>query len=117
MRARVMFFSLLNVIAGLWLLAAPFALSYFPGSTEYANDLFFGAIIVALAGARFLGAYRAAWLSWVNAVVGIWLIVAPFVLNYTTSNARYNDIIIGVLVTIFAIASALSSPLQAESQR
>lgn len=115
MRARVIFFSLLNVIAGAWLLAAPFALSYVPGSAPYANDLIVGAIVVALAGARVLGAYRSAWLSWINAIVGIWLILAPFVLNYATSNARYNDILLGVLITLFAAISALSSPIQVNS--
>ena len=39
---------------------APFALSYYPGSAPYANDLVIGAIVVALAGARLLGAYRSA---------------------------------------------------------
>ncbi|HEX5418004.1 MAG TPA: SPW repeat protein [Chloroflexota bacterium] len=117
MRARVIFFSLLNVIAGVWLLTAPFALSYVPGSAPYANDLFVGAIVVTLALARVVGAYRSAWLSWITAAVGIWLILAPFVLNYTTSNARYNDIVLGVLITLFATISALSSPIQVNSER
>ena len=47
-------------------------------------------------------------------MAGIWLILAPFVLNYTTANARYNDIIMGILIAVFATLSALSTPLQAE---
>lgn len=49
-------------------------------------------------------------LAWVNVVLGVWLIVAPYVLSYsTTSTALWNDIIIGVLVAIVALIGALGS--------
>jgi len=117
MRSRVMFFSLMNLFAGLWLLVAPYALNYRSGSAAYANDLFFGAVITVLAGVRLLGAYRSAWISWIIALIGVWLIVAPFVLGYLESNPRYNDIITGAFVVIFAVASALSSPTTVETTR
>ena len=116
MRSRVIFFSLLNVLAGLWLLVAPYVLSYEPGSAAYANDLLVGAAIAVLAAVRVLGAYQSAWISWIVALLGVWLIVAPFVLNYYQSNPRYNDIITGAFVVVFAVASALSSPTVVENQ-
>lgn len=47
-------------------------------------------------------------LAWVNVVLGVWLIVAPYVLGYSTaSTALWNDIIIGVVVAIVALVGAL----------
>lgn len=48
-------------------------------------------------------------LPWLNVILGIWLIVAPFVLGYSTlTNAMWNDIIVGVLVAVIAFFSWLT---------
>jgi len=37
--------------------------------------------------------------GWIGIILGIWLIIAPFVLRYQNiTNAMWNDIILGVLV-------------------
>lgn len=37
--------------------------------------------------------------GWIGIILGIWLIIAPFVLQYQNiTNAMWNDIILGVLV-------------------
>lgn len=39
--------------------------------------------------------------GWLGIIFGIWLIIAPFVLGYSNVvNAMWNDIILGILVTI-----------------
>ncbi len=50
--------------------------------------------------------------SGVNILLGLWLIIAPFVLTYAQASALWNDIIVGVLVIVFASAS-LSGPRNA----
>ncbi|MGB9804106.1 SPW repeat protein [Desulfofundulus sp.] len=46
--------------------------------------------------------------GWLGIVIGIWLIIAPFVLGYSrVVNAMWNDIIIGILV---AVVSYLANP-------
>ncbi len=37
-----------------------------------------------------------------NLLLGLWLIIAPFLLNYLTPAARGNDITIGVTIAILA---------------
>lgn len=41
---------------------------------------------------------------WIFVLAGIWLIIAPFVLDYSqTTSALWNDIIVGIIVAIVAI--------------
>lgn len=98
----------LNLLLGLWLVIAPFLLSY-ATSASRGNDITIGVIIALLATFRLLGAYRAAWLSWLNALLGIWLIVAPFILGYDSSSALWNDVIVGLFIAFLGLWSATAS--------
>ncbi|WP_052056039.1 SPW repeat protein [Myxosarcina sp. GI1] len=98
----------LNLLLGFWLIIAPFLLRYaFPRSIT--NDVTIGITIAILAAARLLGAYRAAWLSWFNAFLGLWLIIAPFALLYGSSSALWNDVIVGLIVLSLGVWSAMAS--------
>lgn len=98
----------LNVLAGIWEIIAPFVLGYSSNSAVTTNDVIVGIIVAVLAAIRFFGAYAAAWLSWVNAVLGLWLIAAPFVLHYG-GTARTNDIIVGIIMAVLGAWSAMAS--------
>jgi len=98
----------LNVLAGVWEILAPFILGYSAYATPTTNAIIVGLIVTVLAAVRFLGAYRAAWMSWVNAVLGVWLIVAPFILGYT-GTPRTNDIIIGIIIALLGAWSAMAT--------
>ena len=94
----------LNVLAGIWLIIAPFVLGYGNGD-PYWNDIVFGAIVAVLGLIRVSGAYRASELSWVNALIGVWLFVSAFWLD-NTGRAGGNDIVLGIIVFLLAVASA-----------
>jgi SPW repeat len=94
----------LNLLAGIWLIIAPFVLGYRNGD-PYWNDIVFGAIVALCALARLSGAYRAEWLSWLNALIGVWIFVSAFWLD-STARAGWNDIILGVIVFVLALISA-----------
>jgi hypothetical protein len=52
---------------------------------------------------------RLPWLSWLEFVLGIWLIAAPFVLGYADVARPFtNDIIVGVTVAFLSGFSALA---------
>ncbi len=97
----------LNVLAGVWLIIAPFVLGY-SDSDPYWNDIVFGAIVVVLGLARLSGAYRAAWLSWINALIGAWIFISAWWLD-ATSTAAWNDVIAGAVIFVLAILSASAS--------
>lgn len=96
--------SSLNVILGAWLIIAPFV---FNSSTPaFWNDIVVGALVLILAAVRISKpqpSTRAA--SWTNAGLGVWLVIAPFVLNYSVPAAGWNDIVVGILIAGFALWS------------
>jgi hypothetical protein len=99
----------LDVVAGIWLVIAPFILNYTGMSMQ--NDIIVGVAVAVLAASRLMGeGYRIAWPSWVNAILGVWLIAAPFVMGYANTTATWNDVVLGIIVAILATTSALATP-------
>lgn len=97
--------SYLNVLAGAWLIAAPFALSY-TGTTALANDIVLGVAIVGLAVWATFSCRTLP--SWINVALGVWLIIDPFVLGYDRTGevvaAKANDITLGIIAGAVALA-------------
>jgi hypothetical protein len=106
-RSEVLGLSGLNVLAGIWLIIAPWVLGY-SGRDPRWNDVVFGIIIGVLALIRVSGAYRAEVLSWINLLIGVWLFVAAFTIDHT-ARAGWNDIILGIIVFLLAAGSAEAS--------
>jgi hypothetical protein len=106
-RSEITGVSGLNVLAGIWLIIAPWVLGYSAQDPKW-NDVVFGIIVAVLALIRFGGAYRAEVLSWINVLIGAWLVVACFAIDYT-ARASWNDVILGVIVFLLAAASAEAS--------
>ena len=99
----------INVLLGLWLIIAPWVLGYSGQDNAVWNQVVVGAAIALIALARI--AARESWapVSWVNIILGGWLIVAPFVLAYNETGNRmniyWNDILVGAAVLILALVS------------
>ncbi|MFQ5846915.1 MAG: SPW repeat protein [Candidatus Methylomirabilales bacterium] len=48
------------------------------------------------------------WISWTNCVLGLWLAVAPFTLDYAGNRtALWEDVIVGLLIAAFAFWRAV----------
>ena len=100
----------LDIIAGIWLIISSWVLSYASHTTPFWNDVIIGAVIAVIALIRFFGAWRASWLSWINVVLGIWLIISPWVLGYTGIHAAaWNNVILGIIVIVLSWWSAMST--------
>jgi len=95
----------LNVLAGVWLIISPFVLGY-TGADATWNPIVFGAIVGVLALARLTGAYEAAWLSWLNMAIGVWLFISAFWLA-SSSQASWNVGVMGVVVFVLAAVAAV----------
>lgn len=97
----------LNIVAGIWLIMAPFLVGYANLENAMWNDIICGAIVAILAAIRVSTPLSNPWLSWVNVVIGIWLIIAPFILGYSEFPAPvWNDIILGIIIAGLAAWSA-----------
>lgn len=102
--------SALSVLVGLWQASAPFVLGYSGLLRPTVNDVLIGGIVAVLAASRYLGAYETAWPSWVSALLGGWLLVAPFALDYTTLGpASLNDLIVGTILIVLGFWNAAAT--------
>jgi ABC-type uncharacterized transport system permease subunit len=98
----------LNFLAGLWLIIAPWVLGYSSRDPRW-NDVVFGAIIAIFALMRITGGFREVWLSVTNAAIGVWIFIAAWAIDYT-STAGANDIIMGIIVFLLAAGSVSATP-------
>lgn len=56
------------------------------------------------------------WTSWAASALGLWLIIAPFALDYTTISSGWNDVSVGLLIAVMAGWAAFTrSPTSALS--
>jgi len=98
--------SWLVAVAGLWALVSPFSLGYSAITMAMWNAVIVGAVLIILAAgaalSRDAGIDRN--LDWINAVLGLWLVVSPFILGYSaTMAALWNTIIVGLMVIVLAV--------------
>lgn len=99
--------SALNILAGVWLIFAPFVLRFSDlGGIAWCTGII-GGIVALIAVIRVLGAHRAVALSWVNATLGAVLIVSPFIFgDEGVAVVVWNSVILGVIVMGLSIWSA-----------
>ncbi len=100
-----------NLMLGAWLFLSPWLLGpllgqaeaeRYAGSTAAWNAYALGAGLMAFAA---LAAYMPrAWEEAVNIVLGVWLVIAPFVLEFDSMRrVALHTVLIGILATAFAI--------------
>lgn len=92
-----------TLVLGIWLFFSPWILSFY-GAMPAASWNFF------ILGAAFVvfGAFalnqRSLWEEWVSLVLGVWMIISPWVLRYAANvSARDDAIVIGVVVAVMSI--------------
>jgi hypothetical protein len=114
-RMAIVLLSGLNIVAGAWLIIAPYALGYGPQDQVW-SDVLLGAVVGLLGLIRATGAFRASPLSWANAVAGAWVFASAFWLD-RSATAAANDLIMGAIVTGLAVGSAVASDRAAAGPR
>lgn len=107
--------SVLVFLFGIWLIISPYILNYVASQAIWQQTI--AGIVVAILAAVRLAMPRQIWASWVNAVVGAWMIIAPFVTGYQTSAEHWNSVVFGILVLIAALWNASLSPAGSSMMR
>lgn len=97
-----------NIVLGLWLLAAPFVLGYSASSVAaLTNDVVLGILVIGGAWwviAGLTGGFAAALFE---ALCGLWLLIAPFVLNIShLPGTLFNEMVVGVIVLVVGLVEA-----------
>ena len=96
-------------IGGVWEVLAPFILSYSATKSAMWDAIIIGVVLVILGAWAGLASASSTVkaLSWVNAVLGLWLIIAPFILAYSgVTAAMWNDIIVGIIIVVLGVWAA-----------
>lgn len=96
--------SILNILFGAWLIISPYMLGYTSTQAKW-QQIGAGVIVLLVAGLRFM-APRLQWASWINALVGAWLIIAPFSAAYQSTVAFWNQVILGALISLTGLWNA-----------
>ena len=91
-----------NLILGVWMLISPWVLGYQGETTAMWNAVVLGILIGAVAiGAL---AQPKAWEEWANVVLGIWLVISPWVLGFSgMREPMANAVIVGVVRAVLAL--------------
>ncbi len=101
--------SWLVAVAGLWEVLAPFILGYSAATVAMWNAIIVGVVLIILgiwaAVNEVVSLDRT--LNWISAVLGVWLVVSPFILGYSAMvAAMWNNIIVGAVVIVLAAWAA-----------
>lgn len=92
-----------NMVLGLALIAAPFALGYSDTSTALWSSIILGAIIALASGYKAIAKDKAHWEEWVDLVAGIVAVLIPFALGFSALTAAlWASIILGIIVAALA---------------
>ena len=93
----------LNFLAGLYLLIS----GWINGATggSMANAIILGIVVAILAACRVFGV-AGPWASWLNALIGIWMIISPWIYGYAGQPWMWNAIIIGIIMLVLGVWSA-----------
>ena len=86
-----------SVLVGVWLVTSPWVLGYYGITAAMWNSVALGVIFAVAAGAALLKFHE--WEEWINVVLGAWLIMSPWLLDYAVMGAAaWNHAIVGLLV-------------------
>ena len=95
---------------GLWEILAPFIIGYSSATGAMVDAIILGILLLGfgLWGGLVNSTGTEKAMSWINAVLGLWLVLAPFILSYSSvTGAMVNDIIVGVVVVILGAWAAV----------
>jgi hypothetical protein len=93
-----------NIVLGMWVIVSPFVIAFHSAKAVWSNVIA-GVIVGILALIRW--SMRQPGWSWLNLVVGTWLVISPFVL-FLSAAAMWNNVILGIIIAALALTNTYS---------
>lgn len=92
----------LNALLGAWLALSPWVLGFQDQMAPTVSGVVVGlALIAAALGAIFM---PRAWEEWTEGVLGLWMVVSPWVLGFSMHmDAMRNAVVSGIVVMVLAL--------------
>ena len=92
---------IINLVLAVFLFLTPWIFGFVAGTAAAPNAWISGVIIGAVAIAALTS--FAEWEEWVNLVLGLWVIVSPWVLGFATETAAKSaHVVVGLIVAALA---------------
>jgi SPW repeat len=93
-----------NFALGIWLIIAPFTLSYRRIQAALWEDVAVGLLVAGYSLWRALEIEQMSVGNWIVGALGLWALVSPYVLHFSGATiAMRNNVIVGAAVTIVTI--------------
>jgi len=99
--------SWINIVLGIWVIISPFVVQFTRFPAAMWNNVIVGIVIAILAIIRTSVPGQTGW-SWVNVILGIWMIISPFALGAMTTGILWNNVILGIVIALIATGAASS---------
>lgn len=91
----------INTLLGLWLVVSPWLFGY-AGETAAAWNAWIPGVIIAVAAIAAFTSFQE-WEEWVNGLLGLWLVISPWLVGYTAvTAAMWNHVIVGIVTAVLA---------------
>lgn len=111
----------LNFALAIWIIISPWVLNFAGGNAApnalgvnngywgmVWNLVISGAVILVFSGIRLWGSNTLSSLSWINAAIGVWIFISPWVFgDSNVSSILWNCVICGAVVFLLGAWSAL----------
>lgn len=91
-----------NLVLGLWLIAAPWVMG-FTNTGLFEWNAYACGVIIAVSAAAAITEFHE-WEEWMDAAIGVWLMVSPWVLGMTMMSAMMiMFFVVGLAVAVMAL--------------
>ena len=118
-RAEVGIASGINVLLGIWLIFSPWLSGYVIASvgTQW-NSALVGILITICGALRYSSPHHYLVLSVVNAALGVWCVLSPWIFHYSADTARsWSSVLLGIAVIALAAFSGCFRAQEPSAQR
>src|SRR5579884_3451184 len=99
--------SALNILLGLWLIVAPFVVGPI-GLRLWVDSIAVGLVVAVLATIRVFSVEGLPDLSWVNLLLGIWMIISPFAFA-GNGTATWVYVVSGIIIAALSLWSVMAA--------
>ena len=98
-----------NLVLGVWLILSPWLLGFSGTPAAMWNAVLVGVVVGLMALMHLRGGPM--WEEWVSVVLGVWLLLSPWILGISgMGNAMWNAVIVGLLVGALALSVTREKP-------
>ncbi len=97
-----------NLVLGVWLFLSPWILGYAAIQVPAWNAFIMGVAVVVFTLFALYVPKR--WEEWMNSIIGLWMVISPWVLGFSVLTlSTWNAVIVGIVLLAISLEATRSS--------